>query len=186
MVALAMLMGCGEPVLATEPVLDGARVRLVTSLGDVELQLYGSQAPASTASFVQYVEDGFYDGSDGAGATVFHRVVPNFVVQGGGFSADGAQKVTRSTVVNESGNGIQNTRGRIAMARRAAEDSATSQWFVNLVDNDFLDATTGNNGYTVFGEVTVGLDLFDAMAAQPLSGETPLEPVAVTSASVLP
>ena len=134
-------------------------VTLETSRGLIKLELDAERAPVTVANFVQYVEDGFYDG------TVFHRVIPGFMIQGGGYDPDGSEKPTREAIVLESANGLKNLRGAIAMARTMVADSATSQFFINLVDNDFLDHAPGNDGYAVFGRVVEGMDVVDAIAA---------------------
>ena len=134
-------------------------VTLETSRGVIKLELDAERAPVTVANFVQYVEDGFYDG------TVFHRVIPGFMIQGGGYDPDGSEKPTREPIVLESANGLKNRRGAIAMARTMVADSATSQFFINLVDNDFLDHAPGNDGYAVFGRVVEGMDVVDAIAA---------------------
>lgn len=147
-------------------VTGATQVELVTGMGSVVIELALDEAPITTANFLQYVDDGFYDGDDGGGSTLFHRVIPGFMAQGGGVLESGAQKTTREAIVNESDNGLSNARGTIAMARTSAPDTATSQFFINVVDNDFLDID-GNNppGYAVFGEVVSGMDVVDAMVA---------------------
>ena len=132
-------------------------VVLTTSMGNIEIKLATEEAPVTTENFLSYVEDDFFDG------TLFHRVVPGFMIQGGGFVPDGSQKTTGAPIVLESGNGLKNTRGTIAMARTTDPNSATSQFFINLVDNAFLDKSSGGDGYAVFGEVVEGLDVVDAI-----------------------
>lgn len=132
-------------------------VVLVTSMGNIEIALATEEAPITTANFLSYVEDDFYDD------TVFHRVMPGFMIQGGGFIATGKQKISGDPIVLESGTGLLNKRGTIAMARTSDPDSATSQFFINLVDNAFLDKSQTNDGYAVFGEVVEGLDIVDAI-----------------------
>jgi cyclophilin family peptidyl-prolyl cis-trans isomerase len=133
-------------------------VTLETSKGVIKLELDADRAPMTVANFVQYVEDGFYD------STVFHRVIPGFMIQGGGYAPDGSGEPTREPIELESANGLKNRRGAIAMARTMVADSATSQFFINLVDNDFLDHAPGNEGYAVFGRVVDGMDVVDAIA----------------------
>ncbi len=128
-------------------------VVLETSMGDIELEMDKEHAPATVANFLQYVKDGFYDG------TVFHRVIKGFMIQGGGFTPDGVQKQTRAPIKLESGNGINNVIGTVAMARTSDPDSATSQFFINTADNAFLDKSPGNDGYAVFGRVISGMDV---------------------------
>jgi cyclophilin family peptidyl-prolyl cis-trans isomerase len=129
-----------------------------TNHGDIAVELFEDDAPRSCANFRQYAEDGFFDD------TVFHRVIPNFMIQGGGMTEDLAQKKTRAPIRNEAANGRKNVRGTLAMARTAQVDSATSQFFINLRDNSFLDHGGRDYGYAVFGEVTDGMDVVDAIA----------------------
>jgi len=133
-------------------------VIMETSMGAIELELDSEKAPVTVANFVEYASDGNFEG------TVFHRVIPGFMIQGGGLTSNGAEKPTRDPIVLESRNGLRNVRGAIAMARTSVPDSATSQFFINLVDNSFLDYSTGNDGYAVFGRVVKGLDVVDAIA----------------------
>lgn len=133
------------------------RVALETSQGTIVLELDSEKAPISTQNFLNYVGSGHYNG------TIFHRVMPGFMIQGGGFTADMVQKETRSPVKNESSNGLKNDRGTIAMARTSAPDSATCQFFINLVDNNGLNYPA-NGGYTVFGKVVEGMTVVDAIA----------------------
>ncbi|MCP5328881.1 MAG: peptidyl-prolyl cis-trans isomerase [Sinobacteraceae bacterium] len=134
-------------------------LRFETSLGEFSVELFDKEAPRTVANFLKYVDDGFYDG------TVFHRVVPGFVIQGGGMDAGLEQKTTRPPIQNEATNGLENLRGTLSMARTNDIHSATSQFFVNLADNDFLDHRPGNFGYAVFGRVTDGMDVVDRIAA---------------------
>lgn len=130
-----------------------------TTLGDFKIELYEKEAPITAANFKQYVDKGFYDG------TIFHRVVPGFVIQGGGFTEDMNQKKTAEPIKNEADNGLKNARGTLSMARTNDINSATSQFFVNLKDNDFLDHSPRNFGYAVFARVTEGMDVIDRIAA---------------------
>ena len=132
-------------------------VVLTTSMGNIEIKLATKEAPVTTENFLSYVEDDYFDG------TIFHRVIPGFMIQGGGFNPDGTQKTTGDPIALESDNGLKNERGTIAMARTNNPDSATSQFFINLVDNAFLDKSSGSDGYAVFGEVVEGLDVVDAI-----------------------
>ncbi len=137
------------------------KVTMETSVGTITLELDEAKAPETVANFVKYANDGFYDG------TIFHRVIDGFMIQGGGFTRDLNQKPTREAIRNEAKNGLKNRRGTIAMARTMIPDSATSQFFINLVDNDFLDfsaPTPHGYGYAVFGEVTDGMDVVDSIA----------------------
>ena len=134
-------------------------IRFETSLGDFSIELFEKEAPESVANFTRYIDDGFFDG------TIFHRIVPGFVIQGGGFTEDMTQKKTQPPVKNEADNGLKNKRGTLSMARTNDINSATSQFFVNLKDNDFLDHSRGNFGYAVFAKVTEGMDVIDKIAA---------------------
>jgi cyclophilin family peptidyl-prolyl cis-trans isomerase len=151
-------------------------VRFETTLGDFTLQLDADKAPVSVANFLSYVDDGFFDG------LIFHRVIPGFMIQGGGFTPDMAQKKNdKGTIKNEATNGLQNKRGTIAMARTNVVDSATSQFFINLKDNDFLDHSgPANYGYAVFGQVVEGLDIIDRIAKEPTGRKKGHEDVPVT------
>ena len=136
------------------------KATMETSMGTISLELDDNLAPATVENFVKYAADGFYDG------TIFHRVIDGFMIQGGGFTKDMNQKETREPIRNEAMNGLKNRRGTIAMARTMVVDSATSQFFINLVDNGFLDftaPTAQGYGYAVFGRVTDGLDVVDAI-----------------------
>jgi cyclophilin family peptidyl-prolyl cis-trans isomerase len=147
------------------------QVEIVTSMGTVVIVMAESDAPLTTANFLQYVDEGFYDGDDGAGGTLFHRVIPGFMAQGGGLLESGAEKTTRSAIVNESDNGLENMRGTLAMARTNEPNSATSQFIINVVDNNFLDIDGSYPpGYAVFGEVVSGMDVVDAMVAVSTDG----------------
>jgi peptidyl-prolyl cis-trans isomerase A (cyclophilin A) len=134
-------------------------IRFETTLGDFTIELFEKEAPLSAANFLKYTEDKFFDG------TIFHRVVPGFVIQGGGFTEDMTQKRTQPPVKNEADNGLKNERGTLSMARTNDINSATSQFFVNLKDNAFLDHSRGNFGYAVFARVTAGMDVVDKIAA---------------------
>jgi cyclophilin family peptidyl-prolyl cis-trans isomerase len=130
-----------------------------TTLGNFEVELFEKEAPISARNFQEYVDDGFFDG------VIFHRVIPGFMIQGGGFEPGMKQKKTKAPIKNEATNGKKNLRGTLSMARTNVVDSATAQFFVNLVDNDFLDHTGPSNyGYAVFGQVTSGMDVIDQIA----------------------
>lgn len=162
---------------------DPYRVSFETTLGAFEVQLNPDDAPVTTENFLVYVDEGFYDGTDGLGATVFHRVIPGFMNQGGGETAEGALKTTHEAIVLESQTGLSNLRGTIAMARTGVPDSATSQFFINTVDNTFLDyADASNPGYAVFGEVVSGMDVLDAIAAVETDGsDRPVTDISIVS-----
>lgn len=139
------------------------KVKLTTSLGDIVIVLNNEKAPNTVANFITYVNEGFYNG------TIFHRVIPNFMAQGGGFDTSFNQKAVHAAIQNEADNGLKNTRGSIAMARTGDPHSATAQFFINLKDNGFLNHTGKNAsgwGYAVFGEVIEGMDVVDKMAEQ--------------------
>jgi cyclophilin family peptidyl-prolyl cis-trans isomerase len=156
-------------------------VVLNTSQGSITIELFEALSPETTSNFLEYVESGFYDG------TVFHRVIPGFMIQGGGFSPEMEEKPTRAPITNESNNGLDNRRGTVAMARTSDPDSATAQFFINLVDNAFLDATVGSEGYAVFARVVEGMGVVDeianvATARRGTHDDVPLTPVLITSA----
>ena len=128
-------------------------VRLETTHGNITIELFEKEAPLSAANFLQYVEDGFYDGA------IFHRIIAGFMIQGGGLDADFSSKKTRAPIKNEATNGLKNERGTLSMARTNDINSGTSQFFVNLKDNDFLDHKPGSYGYAVLGQVAEGMDV---------------------------
>ncbi|MDX1455505.1 MAG: peptidylprolyl isomerase [Gammaproteobacteria bacterium] len=160
-------------------------VRFETTDGDVYIELFDEEAPLSVENFKQYVKDGFYDG------TIFHRVIAGFVAQGGGYDIDFDKKETREPVKNESTNGLSNERGTLAMARTNEPDSATSQFYINLVDNDRLDAKEYRPGYTVFGKVVRGMNVIDSIAelpvgpAGPFGQNVPMRPVIIEKAELV-
>ena len=142
------------------------KVKLTTTLGEIIIQLNTEKAPLSSANFLTYVNEGFYNG------TIFHRVIPDFMAQGGGFDTSFNQKAVHAPIKNEANNGLTNTRGTLAMARTNDPNSATAQFFINYKDNTFLNHTSQTSsgwGYAVFGEVIEGMDIVDAMAKQPTS-----------------
>ena len=162
------------------------KVKLVTSMGDIVVELNEEAAPVTVKNFLRYVEEGFFDG------TILHRVIPNFMIQGGGFAADMVQKRTYEPIVNEAGNGLKNDKGTIAMGQIPGNpDSATSQFFINHKDNDFLNYVENRNpGYAVFGKVVEGMDVVDAIAAVRTTArkgmrDVPVEPVVIKSAKVV-
>jgi peptidyl-prolyl cis-trans isomerase A (cyclophilin A) len=151
-----------------------------TSLGDFKIEFFEKEAPISVANFQKYIDEKFFDG------TIFHRIVPGFVIQGGGFTEDMVQKKTNPTIKNEADNGLKNDRGSLSMARTNDINSATSQFFVNLKDNEFLDHSRGNFGYAVFARVTEGMDVIDKIAAVETGrrkgmDDVPVEPVIMKS-----
>jgi len=153
-------------------------VVLDTSLGQIEIELDAQKAPISTENFLAYVDAGHYDG------TVFHRVIPGFMIQGGGFDQSMKQKATRGPIKNEADNGLLNARGTVAMARTSDVNSATSQFFINVVDNGFLNHGGRDFGYAVFAKVTKGMDVADKIAgAKTGAQDAPVEPIVIKKAS---
>ncbi len=155
-------------------------VEMKTSLGDIQVELDATKAPVTTKNFLRYVHERFFDG------TIFHRVIPGFMVQGGGFTRDLVEKKTHAPIVDEASNGLKNLRGTIAMARTSDPNSATAQFFINVVDNGFLDYAQTNPGYAVFGQVVAGMDVADKIAAVPTSTQggmqnVPVKPVVIES-----
>jgi peptidyl-prolyl cis-trans isomerase A (cyclophilin A) len=162
-------------------------VKLSTTLGEIRIELNAEKAPKSTANFLQYVKAGHYDG------TVFHRVIENFMIQGGGFTEKLAQKPTRPPIPLESQNGLANARGSVAMARTNDPNSATSQFFINVVDNPFLDAANSpdGKGYAVFGQVVSGMEIVDKIRVTPTENKgmhqnLPIKPIFIIKATVEP
>ncbi len=152
-----------------------------TSMGDITIELLSEEAPITAKNFLDYVDAGFFDG------TIFHRVIPGFVIQGGGFTADMNQKETRAPIKNEADNGVKNSRGTLSMARTSDINSATSQFFINLKDNEFLDHGTRDFGYAVFGKVVEGMDVVDKIAGVKTGdrghhSDVPMEPVVTNTA----
>lgn len=163
---------------------ENPHVVLTTSYGDIEIELNAEKAPISTQNFLGYLEAGFYTG------TQFHRVIPGFMIQGGGFDADMRQKDTFKPIRNEADNGLRNERGTLAMARTQDVDSATSQFFINHKDNDFLNHGGRDFGYAVFGKVVRGMDVVDRIAGvrtgnRGMHQNVPLEPVLILNARKL-
>jgi peptidyl-prolyl cis-trans isomerase A (cyclophilin A) len=156
------------------------KVLLKTSMGDITLELNPAKAPITVKNILGYVDAKFYDG------LIFHRVIPNFMIQCGGLTADMVTKATKATIKNESGNGLKNARGSVAMARTNELDSATSQFYINLIDNFGLD----DMKYCVFGKVVAGMDVVDAIAKVPTGNKrghqsVPIEPITILSATVV-
>lgn len=161
------------------------KVRLATSAGDIVVELDREKAPKTVDNFLQYVKDGHYDG------TIFHRVIPGFMIQGGGFDPGMKQKNTRAPIPLESRNGLSNARGTIAMARTAVPDSATAQFFINVVDNTMLDQAQSRDGqgYAVFGKVVGGMDVVDKIKDVPTASagmhqNVPVTPVVIKKATL--
>lgn len=159
-------------------------VIMTTSKGDIKIELFKDKAPVSVENFLSYVNDGFYNG------TIFHRVIPNFMIQGGGFTPDFTQKPVKPPIKNEAKNGLKNERGTLAMARTQVVDSATSQFFINLVDNSFLDNGVRDYGYAVFAKVVDGMDVVDEIGSvqtgtKGMYGDVPQEDVVIESIKIV-
>ena len=162
-------------------------IRFTTNKGVIDIELDHEHAPKSSANFEQYVRDGFYDG------TIFHRVIKGFMIQGGGFERGMKENATRAPIENEAANGLKNNKYTIAMARTSAPHSASSQFFINVVDNDFLNHTAPNPqgwGYAVFGKVTAGQNVVDEIARVPTSthgfyGDVPVDDIVIEKAEIL-
>lgn len=195
LLTLTLLMsfgGCSERVEADEGVSESLplveQVRFTTNLGAFTLELDAEAAPLTVTNFSRYVREGYYDGADGLPKTTFHRVIPGFMVQGGGLRADGKKKlVNHDPIAHEGPNGLMNLRGSVAMARTDDPDSATSQFFINHVDNAPLDYVSDTEpGYVVFGRVTSGMDTIDAIAEQETdASDVPLNTVTIEEVEVL-
>ena len=162
-------------------------LKMSTTLGEIEIELYPEAAPASVRNFIDYVESGHFDN------LIFHRVIPGFMIQGGGFTGDMQQRPTQPPIKNEADNGLKNLKGTLSMARTSVPDSATSQFFINLVDNAFLDHTAKTPqgwGYAVFAKVVSGMDVVEKIGAVPTGsvgghGDVPTEPVVIIKAEML-
>ena len=167
--------------------MPAAHILMTTTVGPITLELDADNAPKTVENFLSYVNNGFYDG------TIFHRVINNFMIQGGGFTAEMEQKATEAPIENEANNGLQNARGTIAMARTQDPHSATAQFFINVQDNDFLNHTGENMqgwGYAVFGKVTDGEDVLDKIrcvqtGSQAGHQDVPVEPIIIESVTVI-
>ena len=156
------------------------QVKFQTSMGDIVVEVYPEKAPKTVANFLQYVKDKHYDG------TIFHRVINNFMIQGGGLSTSMSEKTTRSPIQLEAQNGLKNDVGTIAMARTSDPHSATAQFFINVKDNDFLNAKGPADGYAVFGKVTSGMEVVNKIKAVPTGArDIPQTPVVITSATLV-
>ncbi|NDL64491.1 peptidylprolyl isomerase A [Acerihabitans arboris] len=179
--ALVLSLAAACPLFAAA---QDTHVLLTTSAGNIELELDNQKAPVAVKNFVDYVNNGFYNN------TIFHRVIPGFMVQGGGFNQDLTQKTTQAPIKNEADNGLRNLRGTVAMARTNDKDSATSQFFINVADNAFLDHGQRDFGYAVFGKVVNGMDVADKIAQVPTKNvgpyqNVPVKPVTILSAKIV-
>jgi peptidyl-prolyl cis-trans isomerase A (cyclophilin A) len=157
-------------------------IYLLTNYGNIAVELFAAEAPVTVDNLLAYVDDGFYDG------TIFHRVIPGFVIQGGGLTADLRQKPTRPPIANEANNGLKNERGTLSMARTSDINSATSQFFINMQDNAMLDHGVRDYGYAVFGRIADGMEVVDRIASVATTSrgshqDVPVEPVVIESAS---
>jgi len=187
LMAVALMTGCSRKASKEPKDMDigQKKVKLETSMGDIVVELNEEAAPITVKNFLRYVQEGFFDG------TIFHRVIPNFMIQGGGFTADMVQKKPHPPIVNEAGNGLKNDRGTIAMARTSDPDSATAQFFINHKNNDRLNYVENRDpGYTVFGKVIEGMETVDKIAAVKTAtrmgmDDVPVEPVVIKSAKVV-
>jgi len=179
---LKQLIGtCALLLAASTALADNPRVMLSTSHGDIELELNAEEAPISVENFLRYADAGHYDG------LIFHRVIPGFMIQGGGFTPDMRQRAVGQPIKNEADNGLKNNRYTIAMARTQVRDSATSQFFINLNNNDFLNHGSRDFGYAVFGKVVSGEHVVETIAKVPTGtqnghGDVPRNPVVINSA----
>ncbi|CDG22837.1 Peptidyl-prolyl cis-trans isomerase A [Xenorhabdus poinarii G6] len=182
---VSLVTACAISAITVPAWAAETHVKLVTSAGEIELELDSNKAPMTTKNFVEYVNEGFYNN------TIFHRVIPGFMIQGGGFTKEMKQKPTRAPIKNEADNGLRNLRGTIAMARTADKDSATSQFFINVTDNAFLDHGQRDFGYAVFGKVVKGMDVVDKIAQAKTENvgpyqNVPVKPIVILSANIEP
>lgn len=177
---LMAMFGVASVLAGPSAAQDKPKVRLITSAGEVVLELNPQKAPATVANFLQYVRDGHYDG------TLFHRVIDGFMIQGGGFTAEFQQKATRSPIPLEAANGLKNDRGTIAMARTARPDSATAQFFINVANNDMLNAPNPDgHGYAVFGKVVQGMGTVDQIKGMATGNRGPHQNVPLSNVTIL-
>ena len=153
-------------------------IKFETSHGSFTVELFTKEAPISAENFQKYVDDKFFDG------TIFHRIIPNFMIQGGGMDKEFASKETRPAIKNEAKNGLKNKRGTLSMARTSDINSATSQFFINLVDNAFLDNGTRDYGYAVFGHVVEGMEVVDRIKSVPTGNKGPFENVPLQAVTI--
>ena len=192
MLAIILSAAMSAAYAGSDDLAENPRVLMKTTDGDITIELYAEKSPITVENFLRYADDGHYDG------TVFHRVISNFMIQGGGFDAELKEKETRSPIVNESKNKLHNTRGTLAMARTSDPDSAAAQFFINQRSNLRLDWSGGKDGYTVFGEVVDGMQVVDIISltdtssaqAQTTRGPTvfqdvPVQPIVILSVTQL-
>ena len=173
------------PAGSSAPAAPNPQVRVTTGMGSITIELYPDRAPLTVANFLRYVKDGQYT------QTIFHRVIPNFLIQGGGFATDNSIKPTHPSIVNESGNGLQNKRGWVGLARTPAPHSGNSQFYINVADNPELDPLPVRWGYAVFGKVIDGMDVVDRIATVgtgavgPFKADAPLSQVVIQKIEVI-
>lgn len=170
-------------ILASGSLFANTLVDMKTSMGTIEIELYHDQAPISAKNFENYVKSNFYSG------TIFHRVIPGFMIQGGGMDVNMIEKTTKAPIVNEASNGLKNNRGTLAMARTSDPNSATSQFFINVADNNFLNRSAMDAGYAVFGKVTKGMDIVDKIVKVPTGNygmhqNVPKQPIKIISVQI--
>ena len=170
-------------LLASSHLFANTMVDMKTSMGNIEIELYDDKAPISAKNFESYVKSNFYAG------TIFHRVIPGFMVQGGGLDVNMIEKTTKAPISNEANNGLKNTRGTLAMARTSDPNSATSQFFINVADNTFLNRSQMDAGYAVFGKVTKGMDIVDKIVSVPTGNygmhqNVPKQPIKIMSVQI--
>lgn len=170
-------------LLVSSHLFANTMVDMKTSMGNIEIELFNDKAPVSAKNFEGYVKSNFYAG------TIFHRVIPGFMIQGGGMDANMIEKVTKAPIINEASNGLKNTRGTLAMARTSDPNSATSQFFINVADNNFLNKSSMDAGYAVFGKVTKGMEIVDKIVGVPTGNygmhqNVPKQPIKIISVQI--
>jgi len=170
-------------LLVSSHLFANTMVDMKTSVGNIEIELFNDKAPVSAKNFEGYVKSNFYAG------TIFHRVIPGFMIQGGGMDANMIEKVTKAPIINEASNGLKNTRGTLAMARTSDPNSATSQFFINVADNNFLNKSSMDAGYAVFGKVTKGMEVVDKIVGVPTGNygmhqNVPKQPIKIISVQI--
>lgn len=170
-------------LLVSSHLFANTMVDMKTSMGNIEIELFNDKAPVSAKNFESYVKSNFYAG------TIFHRVIPGFMIQGGGMDANMIEKVTKAPISNEASNGLKNTRGTLAMARTSDPNSATSQFFINVADNTFLNRSQMDAGYAVFGKVTKGMNIVDKIVSVPTGNygmhqNVPKQPIKIISVQI--
>lgn len=170
-------------VLASGQLFANTIIDMKTSMGNIEIELFNDKAPVSAKNFENYVKSNFYAG------TIFHRVIPGFMIQGGGMDANMIEKATKAPIINEANNGLKNARGTLAMARTSDPNSATSQFFINVADNSFLNRSAMDAGYAVFGKVTKGMNVVDKIVNVPTGNygmyqNVPKQPIKIISVQI--